>query len=291
MSSTVLPRILITGATGSTGLAVAASLQQAGVPFRAMVRKQADSSRLMAKPAELAVANFDDNSITDAVVGIDRAYLVTPSSENAEQQQLRFIDAAIAAGVQHIVLLSQLGADIDSPVRFLRYHAVVEQRLEQLSVGYTFLRPNLFFQGLFAFKEGIAATGNFAAPIGNTRVSAIDVRDIGDVAAAALTQSGHLGKTYTLTGPDSLTHQDIATSLTRATRSQITFSDVEPNQFGQYLQGILPSWQVDGLLEDYAHYRRGEAAQTTNTVTEITGKTGRCFDEFATEFSAEFVGD
>ncbi|ABY23289.1 nucleoside-diphosphate-sugar epimerase [Renibacterium salmoninarum ATCC 33209] len=79
--------------------------------------------------------------------------MVTPSSENAEQQQLRFIDAAIAAGVQHIVLLSQLGADVDSPVRFLRYHAVVEQRLEQLGIGYTFLRPNLFFKACLHSKK------------------------------------------------------------------------------------------------------------------------------------------
>ena len=134
-------------------------------------------------------------SIAVALQGADRAYLVTPSSERAEEQQRRFADQAARAGLDHLVVLSQLGADLHSPVRFLRYHAAVEQHVRNLGIAYTFLRPNLFFQGLLAFARPIAAKGRFYAPIGDAAVSAVDVRDIAAVAAITLTEPGHEGAT------------------------------------------------------------------------------------------------
>jgi NmrA-like family len=161
----------------------------------------ADRGRLPAG-VEVTVGDFDDPaSLAAALRGAGRAYLVTPSSQRAEAQQRRFADLAVQAGVGHLVALSQLGADEHSPVRFLRYHAAVEHHIRDLGTGYTFLRPNLFFQGLLAFARTIAADGRFYAPIGAATVSAVDVRDIAAVAAAALTETGHDGATYTLTGP------------------------------------------------------------------------------------------
>ena len=159
--------VLVTGATGNTGQAVVQVLAGSGVPVRAMVRAEADRGKLPAG-VELAIAGFDDPaSIAAALRGAGRAYLVTPSSERAEAQQRRFADLAVQAGVGHLVALSQLGADEQSPVRFLRYHAAVERHIRDLSTGYTFLRPNLFFQGLLAFAGTIAADGRFFAPIGD----------------------------------------------------------------------------------------------------------------------------
>jgi len=175
-----------------------------------MVRNQASQSKLP-DGVQVAVADFDDAaSLAAALDGAGQAYLVTPSSEQAEAQQNRFADLAAKAGVGHLVVLSQLAAAPDSPVRFLRYHAAVEQHIRDLGIGYTFLRPNLFFQGLLALAKPIAAEGRFFAPIGDAPVSAVDVRDIADVAAAvltgaALTQAGHEGATYTLTGPAAVT--------------------------------------------------------------------------------------
>ena len=143
--------VLVTGATGNTGRAVVDALIGRGAPVRAMVRTEADRSRLPEGVAAVA-ADFDDSaSMAVALEGAGRAYLVTPSSERAEAQQRRFAELAVEAGVGHLVVLSQLAADEHSPVRFLRYHAAVEQHVRDLGIGYTFLRPNLFFQGLLAF--------------------------------------------------------------------------------------------------------------------------------------------
>lgn len=281
--------ILVTGATGNTGRAIVEVLVRRGAPVRAMVRTGAGRIKLPAGVG-VAVADFDDPaSIAAALHGAGRAYLVTPSSERAGAQQRQFADLAVEAGLSHLVVLSQLASDEQSPVRFLRYHAAVERHVRDLGIPYTFLRPNLFFQGLLAFAGTIAAEGRFYAPIGDARVSAVDVRDIAAVAAAALTEAGHEGATYTLTGPAAVTHMDIAAALTSALGREITFTDVPPDVFAGSLQGILPPWQIDGLLEDYAHYRRGEAAAVSPTVAEITGKPATGVGQFARDYAHAFA--
>jgi len=83
-------------------------------------------------------------------------------------------------------------------VRFLRYHAVVEEAISSSGFAFTHLRPNLYMQGLLGFRSSIAAEGRFFAPVGDARVSIVDARDIAAVAAAALTEHGHQGNTSLL---------------------------------------------------------------------------------------------
>jgi len=288
IETTTMP-ILVTGATGNTGSALLTRLTERGASVRAMVRKQSDAAKLPEGVAAV-VADFDDaGSLAAALHGIGRAYLVTPSSEQAQAQQLRFADLAVQAGVNHLVVLSQLAADEHSPVRFLRYHAAVERYVQNLGIDYTFLRPNLYFQGLLAFTGSIAADNRFYAPIGDATVSAVDVRDIAAVAAAALTETGHERQTYTLTGPAALTHTEIAAALSAALGRAITFVDVSPDTFARSLEGILPPWQVAGLLEDYAHYSLGEAAAVTPIVEQVTGKPPTDVAQFARDYAPRFA--
>jgi uncharacterized protein YbjT (DUF2867 family) len=148
-------KVLVTGASGSTGSALVDLLVKRGVPARVMVRRESDRGRFAG--AESVVADFDDgDAVAAALAGIDRAYLVTPSSERAQAQQIGFAERAVAAGVGHLVKLSQYAATEESPVRFLRWRAAVERRIRELGVGYTFLRPNLFFQSLLVLAGSIA---------------------------------------------------------------------------------------------------------------------------------------
>jgi uncharacterized protein YbjT (DUF2867 family) len=99
--------------------------------------------------AEAVIGDFNDaKSVAAALEGVDRAFLLTNSSEQAEAQQSTFVDVASRLGEKHIVKLSQGAAYPNSPVRFLRYHAAVEQRIRGAGMDYTFLRLNLFMQGL-----------------------------------------------------------------------------------------------------------------------------------------------
>ena len=155
---------------------------------------------------------------------------------------------------------------------------------------FTNLRPNLFMQGLLAFRSSIGSEGKFFAAIGEARVSVVDVRDIAAVAAAALTEREHEGKTYDITGPEALTHTEMAKHLSDALERQVTFVDIPESAMREALIGFeVPQWQADGLIEDYAHYRRGEAATISTAVQEVTGTRARSFATFARDYKPAFL--
>ena len=291
MSEQDTPPILITGATGNVGRELIKRLFAQRIPFRAMVRSRlgAESIATM-EAAQIVVADFNDSdSVAKALAGIDRAFLLTNSSEQAEAQQRTFVDVAKRVGVKHIVKLSQWAADANSPVRFLRYHAAVEQHIKESGLSYTFLRPNLFMQGLLVFREPIMTQGKFFAAAGTAKISAIDVRDIAAAAVAALTENGHEGKTYDLTGPEALSHSEMAAKLSQVLQRQVEYVDVPPEAMKEALLRVgMPLWQADGLVEDYAHYRRGEAATISSGVEDATGVPPRSFESFIRDYAPAF---
>ncbi|HEY9282230.1 MAG TPA: NAD(P)H-binding protein [Pyrinomonadaceae bacterium] len=152
--------------------------------MRAVTRdlRRAELNRL--PHVQLVQGDLDDpETIRAACEGVDRAFLLTNSTERAEQQQIAFTRVAQECGVRHVVKLSQLHADASSPERFLRYHGVVEAAIRESGLTYTFLRPNLYMQGLLNFHESIRQQSAFFAAAGESRISAVDVRDLADVAA------------------------------------------------------------------------------------------------------------
>ena len=192
-------------------------------------------------------------------------------------------------GLRHLVKLSQFAADEHSPVRFLRYHAAIERAIRESGMAYTFLRPNLFMQGLLGFIQSIKANGSFGAAAADARISVVDVRDNAAAAATALTGPGHEGRTYTLTGPAALTHGEMAAAIAAATGRPVTFENTSPEAMLAALLGMgMDPWQADGLIEDYAHYRRGEAAAVENGVQEATGNPPRPFQAFANDYASAF---
>jgi len=285
------PNILITGATGNVGSLLADKLALLNIPFSALVRSRDNCERLSKLPqAKILIGDLaDKDSLKKALQGIEKAFLLTNSSEQAEQLQFNFVDVAYNAGVKYIVKLSQFAADINSPVRFLRYHAKVENRIKDLGMAYTFLRPNLYMQGLLAFKESIKNEGKFYASIGKARVSIVDVRDIASVAAFALTEGNHENKIYNITGPQSLTHYQMADIFSKVLNKEIEFIDVTSSQMRNFLQTArFPEWQIEGLIEDYAHYARGEATEVYNTVEDLTGKNAMGFEQFVNDYKSVF---
>ena len=289
MTTTKLPAILVSGATGTIGSALAKLLAEKGIPFRALVRPTGATPHIPG--AEVVEGDLNDQkSLKNALSGIERAFLLTNSSPEAESLQIAFVDAAKAAGVQHIVKLSQYAAHRDSPVRFLRYHAAVEEKILASGMAYTFLRPNLFMQGLLGFREPIIQQGKFFATIGEAPVSLVDIRDIAEVAAAALTNPVHENRIYTLTGPQAITHRQIAATLSAALGRDIQYIDVPPDAMHQALIAAgFPEWQAAGLIEDYAHYGRGEAAEVSGDIEAVTGRAARDFNRFVEDYAEAFL--
>jgi uncharacterized protein YbjT (DUF2867 family) len=188
------------------------------------------------------------------------------------------------------VKLSQLHADVNSPGRFLRYHAAVEAVVRTSGLTFTFLRPNLYMQGLLNFRQSVQQKNTFFAAAGEALISAVDVRDLADVAVAALTTSQHDNKTYSLTGPEALTFGGMAQHLSAALGRTITFVDVPPEAMRGALTNLgFPAWQADGLLEEFAMYRRGEASKVEPGVQEALGRSPLSFDKFARDYAPAFA--
>ena len=189
--------ILITGATGTVGSEVIKRLSAQGVQVRAVTRDPRKAEANQLPHVQFVQGDFEDvDSMRRACSGVDRAFLLTNSTERTEQQQIAFTRVAQQSGVRHIVKLSQLHADPNSPGRFLRYHAAVEAAVRASGLTFTFLRPNLYMQGLLNFRQSIQEKSAFFAAAGDARISAVDVRDLADVAVAALTTSQHDNKIY-----------------------------------------------------------------------------------------------
>jgi uncharacterized protein YbjT (DUF2867 family) len=283
--------ILITGATGTVGREVVKRLSAKGVPVRAVTRALRKSVTDRPPHAQFIEGDFDDpESMRRACTGIDCAFLLTNSTERAEQQQLAFTRVAQQSGVRRIVKLSQLHADEESAERLLRYHGVVEAAIRASGLPFTFLRPNLYMQGLLNFRQSIRQKSAFFAAAGSARISAVDVRDLADVAVVALTGSAHDNKVYSLTGPDALTFADMAGQLSQAVGRTITFVDVPANAMRAALAELgFPAWQADGLLEEFAMYRRGEAAEIEPGVVEALGRPPCSFGEFARDYAPLFA--
>lgn len=284
--------ILITGATGNIGVELVKILSGARQSVRAFVRNRARSQAITVPGIELVEGDFaKPETFMPALDGVDRLFLLIPSSSEVEQQQRNFVDAAKRSKVRHLVKVSQLAADEHAAGRFQRYHAAVEKHILKSGIPYTFLRPNLFMQGLLNFRSTISSEGAFYAPAGDAKVSIVDVRDIASIAAKALTEWGHAGKTYDITGPEAPTHAEMAEQLSKALGKQINYVDVPPAAMREALLRFgMPAWQADGVVEDYEHYRRGEASAVASTVRDLTGKEATSFSQFAQDYANSFVG-
>jgi uncharacterized protein YbjT (DUF2867 family) len=282
--------VLVVGATGAIGSHLVPGLQARGVRVRAMTRT-IERAASFPDGVEPVLADLSEPRTHDtALRGVDAVFLNSPSAPDAADVQIRFAERAQKAGVGRLVLLSQYAARADSPVRFLRWHAAVESAVHGLGLAeWTVLRPNLFLQGLLNFAGPIRAHGRFGAAIGEAAVSAVDTRDVADAAATVLTRPGHHARTYTLTGPRAVTHTEIARALSAATGSRVTFADVPPADFAAALHRVLPPWQADGVVEDYAHYARGEAAEVHPDVADLTGGPARDLSDFARDHAAAFT--
>ncbi len=284
--------ILITGATGTNGSEAVKQLLAAGAPVRALVRNPAKATDLSAAGVEVVAGDLADvASLEAALQGVERAYLIAPVDSRSVELQANFIQAAKSAGTRHIVKLSSIGADTNSPITFARWHGEGEKLLEASGLNWTHLQPNAFMQNLMGSAGSIAGQGMLYQPGGDAKISHVDVRDIAAVAVKALTEGGHEGKTYVLTGPDSLSYAEIAQKLSEVTGKKVSYVDLPPADFKTALLGYgMPEDLADGMNDLFAGFRTGFAASVTDAVTQVAGRTPTSFDQFARDNAAAFRG-
>lgn len=268
--------IAVTGATGRLGGRVARRLADRGLPQRLVVR---DAARSPALPrAETAVATYDDGeAVRAALRGVETVLMVSAAEdEHRVDQHRRFVDAAEAAGVGHLVYVSFYGAAPDSTFTHARDHAATEQHLRDSGLRWTFLRDNLYAD----FLPGMVGDdGVLRGPAGEGRVAAVALDDIADVAAVVLQRPGdHGGRTYDLTGPEALSLTEVAATLTAVTGRTVRYHDETlAEAYASRESYGAPGWLVDAWVSTYTAIAAGELAGTSTAVAELTGHPAMSF--------------
>jgi uncharacterized protein YbjT (DUF2867 family) len=282
--------ILVIGATGTNGREVVQRLAREGKQVRALVRNPAKADGLRLPNVELAQGDLDDPASLDrAFEGVSRAFVVTAVDERSVGWFRNAFDAAKRAGKPHVVKFSGMGAGTaDSAL--LRQHGDTDEMLKGSGLPYTILRPNSFFQNMLWSAGTIKGHGAFYLPMRDAWQSLVDVRDIAAVAVKVLTEPGHEGQVYEITGPESLSYADVAATLTRVLGKPVRYVDVPPEAAREsMLKAGMPQWNADAVTELYGVFATGTFGYTTDVVIQITGQPPIRFEQWARGNAAAFA--
>jgi uncharacterized protein YbjT (DUF2867 family) len=281
--------ILVIGGRSKIGSKLIDELLARGETVRVLVRpgenKQPPPERVEIVRGDLA----DVASLRKAVTGSDRMFLLCGPNEHEVELNRNAINVAKEARLRLLVRSPILGSDAGSTATFVRDHGVCDAYLRESGVPHAIVRPNLFTQNVLETTiPSIDADGNFYANAGDARVSMADTGDIAAVAAAVLTEQGHDGRAYDVTGPKALSYTDVATKLSASLGRDITYVDMPDDAVGATLLGFgLDPWLVGALVDLFQDYRLsgsdGYAAQVTDTLQALTGRMPRSLDQLLAE--------
>ena len=281
--------ICITGAGGTVSSEVIRQLEPAKALFRGSFfsEKRAEDA---SQGLEAVVIDYNrPETLRAAFQGCETVFLLGPNALNQTQLELNAVHAATAAGVRHIVKQSVMGAEDDYSLA--RIHRPVEQAIEASGMGWTFLRPNSFMQNTVTFMAPTIRTeGVFYSATGAARISHVDVRDIAAVAVRALTEPGHEGAIYQLSGPEALSYDQMAEELSLALNRVIRHISLPPADLkAAMLAEGMPEAIADRMLDLERYFHENHASRVTGDIKRVTGREPRRFADFARETAATGV--
>jgi uncharacterized protein YbjT (DUF2867 family) len=273
--------IVVTGATGNIGRELVRLLSGRGVRVRALARRP-DASAPPPGVEWVAADLARPQQLPDIFAGADRLLLLTGNTEDMVRLQKNAIDAARAAGVKHVVKVSALGATDHSQSVIGLWHYNVERALRDSGLAWTMLRPHHFMQNLLDPTVYDRMTGRVHSASGDGRIPFIDTRDIAAAALVALTEDGHAGQIYTLTGAEAISYRDATEVLASMLGRPIDYVPESDDEAWQRMRAAgQPPWRVAALLAIAGYQRAGAATATvTDTVQRLTGRPPRTLREF-----------
>jgi uncharacterized protein YbjT (DUF2867 family) len=283
--------VLVIGGTGTVGGATLDALHAEGVEPVALVRDANRAAGVLGGRTRLRVGDLaDSGSVRAGLEGVDAVLLCSAHGSAMREQQLGAVRAIEASDVGRVVKISGSPVSVraDSPASTGRDHFEVEQALRAIGRVTVAIRPNPFMQN-FLEQAPAAAQGALPGPDGEPRVSFVDARDIGSVAAAALLSEEPPEPVLEVTGPEALTWFDVADAMSKVLGRSITHHPTPPDVIRQVMLGIgRPAWLVEHTLEVSALLREAKAADVTDTVERITGRSATTLSEFLTDSASAF---
>ncbi len=267
---------LVIGAGGQVGSELARLLAEAGHTLRRA------TSRAPTAPDQVRLNVATGEGLAAAFAGADGAFLLAPPGHARQDEVLKpLIDAAVAARVGKVVLMSAMGANADdnAPLR------QAERHLQASGLAWNIIRPNWFMQNFHTFwLHGIRTQDAILLPVGQAKGSFIDTRDIAAVTARLLVSHELDKRDFDLTGAEALNHDQVAAILSRETGRRIRYQDITPDSMRQALLGAgLPADYAEFLLLILGYFKAGYAERSTDNVQRITGQAPRRFEAYARE--------
>ncbi len=252
--------ILVTGAAGKTGQAVARALLARGQAVRGVVRREEQEALLKTHGVqEVVVGDMRDQGVMDvATRGVRAVYHIAPNMHPEEEQMGHVVfSAARAAGVEHVVYHSVLHPQTEAmPHHWKKLR--VEEALFVSGLSYTILQPAAYMQNVLANWTSVTEQGRYAVPYAaETRLSMVDLSDVAEVAARVLTEPGHTGATYELSGPEALTQHEVAGILAQhlGREVHVMVVAIEAWKAQAYTAG-LEAYQVETLVKMFQYYEQ-----------------------------------
>lgn len=281
--------ILVTGATGTTGKLVVRELAKlAGVRVRAAARS-VEKARAVLPDVEVVSMDYArPETVEKAVSGAHAVYLITPGGSGQIEQTWVTVQAARAARVERIVKLGSLDAPRGPRTQVERWCQMSEDMVRGSGAEFVFLRPTWFDQNFTElYFAPTVKRGFVAAPMGEGRAGWIDCRDIAAVAAKVLTEDGHAGKAYTLTGPALIGIGEIVDHLSRVAGRTIRYVDT-PEWVQRFLSKLagFPARDIAAMAELIGKLRDGWLTDVTDDVAAILGRPPISFDQFAADHAS-----
>ncbi len=281
-------RILVIGGTGTVGRQVVLGLTNQALRVRAMTRNPAGAQL----PPDVEITKGDltiPDSLDTCLDGVDTVFLVWTAPPSAT-------DAALARIAKHARRIVFLSAPLKTPhpffqqpnpARALALH--IEELIETSGLEWTFLRPGMFAANSRDFWGPQVRVGNVVRwPFLNAATAPIDERDIAAVGVCALTQNGHGGMEYVLTGPQSLTQYEQIATIGQVIGRALTIEEISRDEARQAWSAVMPTAVADMLMDAWSA-ALGQPAYVTSTVQEITGTPARTFADWTHDNASAFV--
>jgi uncharacterized protein YbjT (DUF2867 family) len=281
-------KILVVGGTGTVGSEVVRQLKARGEQVFVLTRSAEHASKLPAGVTGV-IGDLMDPSKLGVFAGMEAVFLLNPVSTTESFEGLLGLNGARDAGAKRIVYLSVHHADRAPHLPHFGGKLGIEAAVMKSGMGYTILRPNNFYQNDIWFREALLNYGVYPQPIGSAGLSRVDVRDIGEVAVAALTTNAHDKKIYNLVGPEVVTGESTAAEWSRALGKPIKYAGDDLEAWEAQNRAYLPASMLYDFKHMYAFFQKDGLKATPADVTQLTtvlGHAPRGFAAYAAEMAA-----
>jgi uncharacterized protein YbjT (DUF2867 family) len=279
-------KILIIGGTGTVGSQVVRELLARKMDVRVLTRNADRAKSLPADAQGVTGDLLDPGTVRSVFRGIDGVFMLNAVSATETHEGLMALNGIRMSGVKRLVYMSAHNLDQALHLPHVGSKLPIESVVKSSGIPFTILRPNNFYQNDYWFKDALLEHRVYPQPIGDIGLSRVDVRDIAEAAAIALTIDGHEGQTYNLVGPDVHTGQSTAEAWGRALGKPIAYAGNDLDAWEQQSLQYLPAWMVFDFRLMYAFFQeKGFKAVPSDVerLMQLLGHAPRSFENFAQE--------